>query len=122
MFAQDPERFSRFSFQLGDLLLDYSKHRITADTMELLFELARSVDVEGWRDRMFMGDKINTTENRAVLHVALRNRSDRPILVRSRAGTTALQAGGVTGARAGVTPPNVGTPDAKRRAGQSTDS
>jgi glucose-6-phosphate isomerase len=81
LFAQDPERFRRFSFQLGDLLLDYSKHRITADTMELLFELARSVDVEGWRDRMFMGDKINTTEDRAVLHVALRNRSDRPILV-----------------------------------------
>jgi glucose-6-phosphate isomerase len=49
--------------------------------MELLLELARSVDVEGWRDRMFMGDKINATENRAVLHVALRNRSSRPILV-----------------------------------------
>jgi glucose-6-phosphate isomerase len=81
LFAQDPERFSRFSLRLGDLLLDYSKHRITADTMELLFELARSVDVEGWRDRMFTGGKINTTENRAVLHVALRNRSGRPILV-----------------------------------------
>jgi glucose-6-phosphate isomerase len=81
LFAQDPERFSRFSLRLGDILLDYSKHRITADTMELLFELARSVDVEGWRDRMFTGGKINTTENRAVLHVALRNRSGRPILV-----------------------------------------
>jgi glucose-6-phosphate isomerase len=81
LFAQDPERFSRFSLRLGDLLLDYSKHRITADTMELLLELARSVDVEGWRDRMFIGDKINATENRAVLHVALRNRSSRPILV-----------------------------------------
>ena len=72
---------SAFSLRLGDLLLDYSKHRITADTMELLFELARSMDVEGWRDRMFTGDKINATENRAVLHVALRNRSGRPILV-----------------------------------------
>jgi glucose-6-phosphate isomerase len=81
LFAQDPQRFSRFSLRLGNLLLDYSKHRIKADTMELLLELARSVDVEGWCDRMFMGDKINATENRAVLHVALRNRSSRPILV-----------------------------------------
>jgi glucose-6-phosphate isomerase len=81
LFAQDPERFSRFSLHVGDLLLDYSKHRITADTMALLFELARSVEVEGWRDRMFTGDKINATEKRAVLHVALRNRSSRPILV-----------------------------------------
>jgi glucose-6-phosphate isomerase len=81
LFAQDPERFSRFSLCLGDLLLDYSKHRVSEETMALLFELARSMDVEGWRDRMFRGDKINTTENRAVLHVALRNRSGRPILV-----------------------------------------
>jgi glucose-6-phosphate isomerase len=81
LFAQDPERFSQFSLHLGDLLLDYSKHRVSKETMELLFELARSMDVEGWRDRMFEGDKINATENRAVLHVALRNRSGRPILV-----------------------------------------
>lgn len=81
LFAQDPERFRRFSLQLDDLLLDYSKHRITAETMSLLLDLARTVDVEGWRDRMFAGEKINTTENRAVLHVALRNRSGRPILV-----------------------------------------
>jgi glucose-6-phosphate isomerase len=81
LFAQDPDRFSRFSLHLGDLLLDYSKHRITEDTMELLFDLARWVDLEGWRDRMFAGQKINSTENRAVLHVALRNRSGRPILV-----------------------------------------
>ncbi|WP_457092443.1 glucose-6-phosphate isomerase [Microvirga sp. P5_D2] len=81
LFAQDPERFRRFSLHIDDLLLDYSKHRITAETMSLLLDLARSVDVEGWRDRMFAGEKINTTENRAVLHVALRNRSGRPILV-----------------------------------------
>jgi glucose-6-phosphate isomerase len=81
LFAQDPDRFSRFSLHLGDLLLDYSKHRITEDTMELLFDLARWVDLEGWRDRMFAGQKINSTGNRAVLHVALRNRSGRPILV-----------------------------------------
>ncbi|KLK91358.1 glucose-6-phosphate isomerase [Microvirga vignae] len=81
LFAQDPERFNRFSIRLGDLLLDYSKHRITAETMMLLLDLARQADVEGWRNRMFAGEKINTTENRAVLHVALRNRSDQPIMV-----------------------------------------
>jgi glucose-6-phosphate isomerase len=81
LFAQDPQRFSRFSLQLGDLLLDYSKHRITADTMRLLVDLARFADIEGWRDKMFTGEKINSTENRAVLHVALRNRSGRPIVV-----------------------------------------
>ncbi|QRM34051.1 glucose-6-phosphate isomerase [Microvirga sp. VF16] len=80
LFAQDPERFTRFSLQLGDILLDYSKHRITTETMQLLFDLARFANVEGWRDRMFAGEKINSTENRAVLHVALRNRSGRPIL------------------------------------------
>ena len=81
LFAQDPQRFSRFSLQLGDLLLDYSKHRITADTMRLLVDLARFADIEGWRDKMFTGEKINSTENRAVLHVALRNRSGRSIVV-----------------------------------------
>lgn len=81
LFAQDPERFNRFSIRLGDLLFDYSKHRIMTETMALLFSLARQADLEGWRDRMFAGEKINTTEGRAVLHVALRNRSDQPILV-----------------------------------------
>jgi len=81
LFARDPQRFERFSLNLGDLLLDYSKNRITPGTMPLLFALARQADVEGWRDRMFRGEKINVTENRAVLHVALRNRSNRPILV-----------------------------------------
>jgi glucose-6-phosphate isomerase len=81
LFAQDPKRFTRFSIRLGDLLLDYSKHRITTETMTLLLDLARQADVQGWRDRMFAGEKINTTENRAVLHVALRNRPDHPIMV-----------------------------------------
>ncbi len=81
LFAQDPERFDRFSIRLGDLLLDYSKHQITTETMGLLLDLARQADVEGWRDRMFAGEKINTTEDRAVLHVALRNRTNQPILV-----------------------------------------
>jgi glucose-6-phosphate isomerase len=81
LFAEDPKRFERFSIQLGDILLDYSKNRVTDETLKLLFALARQANVESWRDRMFAGDKINGTEHRAVLHVALRNRSNRPILV-----------------------------------------
>ncbi|WP_046865571.1 glucose-6-phosphate isomerase [Microvirga massiliensis] len=81
LFSSDPERFQRFSLRLDDLLLDYSKNRITEQTMKLLLDLARLADVEGWRERMFAGEKINFTENRAVLHVALRNRSGRPVLV-----------------------------------------
>ena len=81
MFAQEPGRFDRFSLRLGDLLLDYSKNRITTKTLALLMDLARAAEVEGWIERMFRGDRINTTEDRAVLHVALRNRSNRPIEV-----------------------------------------
>ncbi len=81
LFAADPRRFDAFSLEVGDLLLDYSKHRATAETMALLFDLARDARVFEWRDRMFGGEKINRTEDRAVLHVALRNRSNRPILV-----------------------------------------
>ncbi|HSK40721.1 MAG TPA: glucose-6-phosphate isomerase [Arenibaculum sp.] len=79
LFAREPERFRHFSLRLGDFLLDCSKNRITGRTLDLLLDLARQQDVEGWRDRMFAGERINTTEDRAVLHVALRNRSDRPI-------------------------------------------
>ena len=81
LFEEDPERFSRFSLKLGDLLLDYSKNRVTAETMSLLTDLARAADVEGWRRRMFAGERINSTEDRAALHVALRNRSGRPMAV-----------------------------------------
>src|ERR1700728_371308 len=81
LFAQDPKRFEKFSLRFGDILLDFSKNRITEETLRLLLDLARFAKVEDWRDRMFRGDKINITENRAVLHVALRNRSNRPILV-----------------------------------------
>jgi len=81
LFAADPARFERFSLQVGDLLLDYSKNRITDETMSLLVRLAEEADVAGWRERMFSGEKINNTENRAVLHVALRNRSNQPVLV-----------------------------------------
>jgi glucose-6-phosphate isomerase len=81
LFASDPQRFERFSLQAGDLLLDYSKNRITDETMSLLVRLAGEADVAGWRERMFSGEKINNTENRAVLHVALRNRSNRQVIV-----------------------------------------
>ena len=81
LFAADPARFERFSLQVGELLLDYSKNRITDETMALLVRLAAEADVAGWRERMFNGEKINHTENRAVLHVALRNRSNRPVMV-----------------------------------------
>jgi glucose-6-phosphate isomerase len=81
LFARDSSRFDRFSLRHEGLLLDYSKNRITEETLGRLFDLARQQDVEGWRDRMFAGEKINITEDRAVLHTALRNRSNRPILV-----------------------------------------
>ena len=81
LFDADPARFKRFTLSLGDMLVDYSKNRITGETMKLLMALARDARVEEWRDRMFRGDRINVTENRAVLHVALRNRSNRPIEV-----------------------------------------
>ncbi len=81
LFAEDPGRFDRFSVRVGDMLLDYSKNRVTTETMDRLVALAREAGVEQWRDRMFSGDKINNTEGRAVLHVALRNAVDRPIVV-----------------------------------------
>ena len=81
LFAQDPQRFDRFSLQFSSLLFDYSKNRITEKTMTLLFALAKQADLAAWIEAMFRGEKINNTEKRAVLHVALRNRSNRPILV-----------------------------------------
>ena len=81
LFTLDKNRFNKFSFQLDDILFDFSKHRINDETLPLLMQLAREAHVEDWRDRMFAGEKINLTENRAVLHTALRNRSNSPILV-----------------------------------------
>ena len=81
LFAAEPDRFERFSLQMGELLLDYSKNRINDETMNLLLRLAEEADVADWRERMFIGEKINNTENRAVLHVALRNRSNDPVRV-----------------------------------------
>src|SRR3990170_1243628 len=81
LFAEDPGRFERFSLRLDDLLFDYSKNRITRETVALLLELARQSDLAGAIQAMFSGEKINITEGRAVLHIALRNRSNWPILV-----------------------------------------
>ncbi len=80
-FAADPNRFSRFSLSLGDLLFDYSKCAVNDRILDGLEALAKAAKVEEKRDAMFRGDVINITEERAVLHTALRNRSNRPILV-----------------------------------------
>lgn len=81
LFADDAERFKKFSIRHDDLIVDFSKNRITEDTMKLLFEMVREADIDKWRERMFSGEKINNTEKRAVLHTALRNRINRPIFV-----------------------------------------
>ena len=81
LFEADPGRQQAFSLRFDDLLFDYSKHRITGETMRLLVELAEETGVRQLRDRMFAGERINITEDRPVLHVALRNRGGRPILV-----------------------------------------
>jgi len=81
LFARDPERFAKLSREACGIFVDYSKHRATDETFVKLFALARQAEVELWRDRMFAGDPINGTENRAVLHVALRNRENLPMLV-----------------------------------------
>jgi glucose-6-phosphate isomerase len=81
LFAADPDRFKRFSIRFGDMLLDYSKNRVTAETMDLLVALANEACLRTWQERMFSGDMINNTEKRSVLHVALRNTADKPIFV-----------------------------------------
>ncbi len=81
LFNADPKRFERYSLSAAGLMLDYSKNHITEDTINSLIDLAKYADVEGQRDRMFAGEPINITENRAVLHTALRNFSDQPIMV-----------------------------------------
>ncbi len=81
LFSKDDNRFGAFSIEVGELFVDYSKHRVTAETMKLLFDLARQQKVNDAIKAMFAGEKLNGTEGRAVLHVALRNRSNRPILV-----------------------------------------
>ncbi|MCE2832788.1 MAG: glucose-6-phosphate isomerase [Chitinophagaceae bacterium] len=80
LFASDPDRFKRFSLRIGDILFDHSKNIIDADTLRLLTELAHSCGLKDAIDAMFGGEAINATEGRAVLHTALRNRSERAVL------------------------------------------
>ncbi len=81
LFRLDPERGRRFRVEACGILLDYSKNRITSDTMKLLFSLAEAVDLRSEIEAMFTGEKINNTEGRAVLHTALRSANDDPVLV-----------------------------------------
>ena len=83
-FAADPQRFSRYSTTLGDFLFDYSKCAVNDTVLDALEALARDGGVEKRRDAMFAGEIINITEERAVLHTALRNRSNTPVLVEGR--------------------------------------
>ena len=81
LFDQDSERFSRYSLVAAGITLDYSKNHFTEKTLSLLTELAQVAEVEQQREKMFAGEVINVTENRAVLHTALRNFSDKPVYV-----------------------------------------
>ena len=81
LFEEDPGRFDKFHLRFEDILIDYSKNLIIDETMELLARLAREADLESAIRAMFSGQKINRTEGRAVLHVALRNRSNEPVIV-----------------------------------------
>ena len=80
-FAEDAERFAHFSLSVGDVLLDYSKNKISTETLRLLAQLARESGVETLRAAMFAGEQINVTEHRAVLHTALRNPAQSPLRV-----------------------------------------
>ena len=101
LFAQDPQRFTKLSRDAAGLFVDFSKHRITDETLQLLFALAKQQDVESWRDKMFAGDPINGTEGRAVLHVALREPNPRPevaaVKAKMRDFTDRLRSGKWTG-------------------------
>jgi glucose-6-phosphate isomerase len=81
LFAEDPQRFNKFSRRFNDMLIDFSKNRITEETLKLLIALTKECDVKSAIEKMFSGEKINETENRAVLHIALRNRNNAPISV-----------------------------------------
>jgi glucose-6-phosphate isomerase len=87
VFRKDPDRFKKFSLQLNDIIFDYSKNRINEETIALLVELAESQGLKPKIEAMFNGEIINTTEHRAVLHTALRNRSNTPVYV---AGTDVM--------------------------------
>ncbi len=81
LFANDLKRFEKFSIELPNMLLDYSKNLIDSETLDCLLALANETEVCDWRTKMFTGAKINKTEDRAVLHTALRRQSDEPLIV-----------------------------------------
>ena len=81
MFARDPDRFNKLSLQAAGLFLDYSKNRITTDTLPLLVDLANERDLQSRINALLSGETVNNTEQRAALHTALRNRSENPVLV-----------------------------------------
>jgi len=81
MFANDPERFEKFSLHFNDIILDFSKNLISEETIELLLELAKETNLKASIESFFTGEKINQTEGRAVLHTALRNSSERKVMV-----------------------------------------
>ncbi|MDQ3335367.1 MAG: glucose-6-phosphate isomerase [Myxococcota bacterium] len=101
LFAEDAQRFTRMSREAAGLFVDFSKHRATDETLGLLFALAKQQGVETWRDKMFAGEKINGTEGRSVLHVALRDADPRPevaaVLAKMRDFTERLRGGVWTG-------------------------
>ena len=101
LFARDPDRFTKLTREAAGVFVDFSKHRITDDTLPLLCALARQQGVESWRDRMFAGEPINATEGRAVLHVALREPNPRPevaaVLRKMRDFTERVRGGAWTG-------------------------
>ncbi len=84
MFKQNPKRFDEFSLKLSPFLLDYSKNLINDKTMSNLLALAKACDIEGWREKMFSGERINPTEDRSVLHIALRNQTQKPITLNGK--------------------------------------
>ena len=84
LFLNDNKRKEKYSFTFNDFSFDFSKNRIDDDVFEQLFKLANEVDLKDGIDKMFSGDFINTTENRAVLHTALRNKSGKPVLVNNK--------------------------------------
>src|SRR5579871_2749285 len=81
LFEDEANRFDTFSLHAAGLFLDYSKNRITLDTLELLIELAKGADLEGYMDALFSGQNLNVTEHRAALHTALRDPAETPLLI-----------------------------------------
>ncbi|MHA3916026.1 glucose-6-phosphate isomerase [Halovulum sp. GXIMD14793] len=113
LFDAMPDRFESFSVRQADMVLDYSKTNMGVRARDLLLELAMEAGVEGRRDAMFAGDRINTTEDRAVLHTALRNRADQPVMVDGQDAMPGIRetldrmAGFAEGVRSGrITAPN----------------